>query len=92
MKSVTRDDLEAYRKRVFARGTLKVVAVGDITPEQLGKVLDEVFGDLPEKADLMPVPMTTPIKGAQEKWIKMDVPQSVAMFGLPAMARRVPTS
>ena len=89
VKSITRDDLEAYRKRIFARGNLKAVAVGDITPEELGKLLDEVFGELPEKADLAPVPLTAPGKGT-EKWIEMDVPQSVAVFGLPAMARKDP--
>jgi zinc protease len=87
--AITRDDLEAYRKRNFARENLKIVAVGDITPEQLGKLLDDVFGDLPEKADLAPVPMTKPA-AAQEKWVTMDVPQSVAMFGMPAMARKDP--
>ncbi|MBN8910964.1 MAG: insulinase family protein [Rhizobiales bacterium] len=89
VKGITRDDLEAFRKRNFARSNLKVAAVGDITPDQLGKLLDEVFGDLPEKADLAPVPMTTPAKGT-EKWIRMDVPQSVAVFGLPAMPRKDP--
>jgi zinc protease len=87
--AITRDDLEAYRKRIFARSNLKVVAVGDITPEQLGTLLDEVFGELPEKADLAPVPLTAPGKGT-EKWVKMDVPQSVAVFGLPAMPRKDP--
>jgi zinc protease len=88
--AINRDDLEAYRKRVFARGNLRVVAVGDITPEQLGKLLDDVFGDLPEKADLLPVPQTQPVKGGVEKLIEMDVPQSVAVFGLPAMPRKDP--
>ncbi len=89
IKSVTRDDLEAYHKRNFARSNLKVVAVGDISAEELGKLLDEVFGDLPETADLAPVPRTAPAKGT-EKWIAMDVPQSVAVFGLPAMPRKDP--
>ena len=51
--------------------------------------LDEVVGDLPETADLAPVPRTAPAKGT-EKWIAMDVPQSVAVFGLPAMPRKDP--
>ncbi len=89
VKAIMRDDLEAYRKRTFARSNLKAVAVGDITAEDLGKLLDEVFGDLPEKADLAPVPMTAPAKGT-EKWIQMDIPQSVAVFGLPAMPRKDP--
>ncbi len=87
--AITRDDLEAFRKRNFARSNLKIVAVGDITAEELGKLIDEVFGDLAETADLADVPMTEPA-GGKETWITMDVPQSVASFGLPAMARKDP--
>ena len=36
-----------YRKRIFAKSNLKVVAVGDITADELGKLLDKVFGELP---------------------------------------------
>ena len=90
VNAITRDDLEGYRKRVFARSNLRVVAVGDIAPDELGKLLDEVFGELPEKADLLPVPQTQPVAGGAEKWVKMDVPQSVAVFGLPAMPRKDP--
>lgn len=88
--AITRDDLEAYRKRVFARSNLRVVAVGDITEDALGKLLDEVFGTLPEKADLLPVPLVEPVTGGKERWIEMDVPQSVAMFGFGAMPRKDP--
>jgi zinc protease len=90
VSAITRDDLEAYRKRTFAKSNLKVVAVGDITPEELGKLLDEVFGDLPEKAELLPVAMAKPITGGKESWVQMDVPQSVAMFGFGAMQRKDP--
>lgn len=83
-------DLEAYRSRIFAKDTLKVVAVGDIDAAQLGRMLDEVFGDLPEKADLIPVPKTDPVSGGRQKVIEMKVPQSVATFGLGAMARKDP--
>jgi len=89
-KRIEREDLEAYRKRVFAKDTLKVVAVGDINAEQLGKLLDDVFGDLPEKADLMPVPKTSPVTGGRQEVVEMNVPQSVAVFGLGAMARKDP--
>lgn len=83
-------DLEAYRKRVFARSNLKVVAVGDITAEDLGRMVDTIFGALPEKADLMPVAKIEPIKGGKTEIIDMDVPQSVAVFGFGAMARKDP--
>ncbi|MFA5900581.1 MAG: pitrilysin family protein [Hyphomicrobium sp.] len=83
-------DLESYRKRVFAKDTLKVVAVGDITPEQLGKMLDDVFGGLPAKAELSPVPKTEPVVGGRQTVVDMDVPQSVAVFGMGAMPRKDP--
>ncbi len=89
-KSITREDLEAYRKRVFAKDTLKVVAVGDIDAVQLGKLLDEVFGGLPAKADLIPVAKTTPVTGGEQEVVEMNVPQSVAVFGLGAMPRKDP--
>jgi zinc protease len=90
LKSITGADLEDFRKRTFAKSTLNVVAVGDITAAELAKLLDEVFGDLPEKANLISVPKIDPVKGGVQKHIEMNVPQSVATFGLPAMARKHP--
>ncbi|MEE8099521.1 MAG: pitrilysin family protein [Hyphomicrobium sp.] len=87
---ITGDDLEGYRKRIFAKDTLKVVAVGDINAEQLGALLDEVFGDLPANADLVAVSKTSPVAGGREKVVEMNVPQSVAVFGLGAMERKDP--
>jgi len=88
--AITHDDLEGYRKRIFAKDTLKVVAVGDIDADQLGHLLDEVFGDLPAKAELTPVSKTTPVAGGRQEVIEMNVPQSVAVFGLGAMPRNDP--
>jgi len=87
---ITGDDLETYRKRTFAKDTLKVVAVGDINAEQLGALLDEVFGDLPATADLAAVSKTSPVAGGRQKVVEMNVPQSVAVFGLGAMERKDP--
>jgi zinc protease len=87
---ITHDDLDGYRRRVFAKDTLKVVAVGDIDAAQFGRLLDEVFGDLPDKAQLTPVSKTTPVTGGKQEVIEMNVPQSVAVFGLGAMPRRDP--
>ena len=84
------EDLEGFRKRTFAKDTLKVVAVGDIDAAQLGALLDEVFGDLPEKADLAPVSLTDPVTGGRQTVVEMNVPQSVAVFGLGAMPRKDP--
>ena len=86
---ITRDDLAAFHKRTFAKSNLKVVVVGDIDAAALGKMLDDVFGGLPETAELTPVAKTMPVS-AQQKIVEMNVPQSVAVFGLGAMARKDP--
>jgi zinc protease len=88
--AITADDLEMYRRRVFARDTLKVVAVGDITPEALGGLLDEAFGDLAPNADLTRLQQAMPLAGGRQVIIEMDVPQSVAVFGMGAIPRKDP--
>jgi zinc protease len=81
-------DLEAFRKRTFARDTLKVVAVGDIDAKTLGEILDKVFGELPAKAELVPVPNTVPKPAEKLQIVEMDVPQSVVQFGMAGVARK----
>lgn len=88
--SVTGADLENYRRRAFARSNLKVVAVGDIDAKSLGLILDKVFGELPAKAELTPVPKVAPPAGGVQKVLEMDVPQSVASFGLNGVDRKDP--
>jgi zinc protease len=87
---ISHDDLAVFHKRNFAKSNLKVVAVGDIDAATLGKVLDEVFGGLPDKAELTPVEKTEPVAGGSQKIIEMNVPQSVAIFGEGAMPRKDP--
>lgn len=90
IKAITAQDLEAYRKRNFARDNLKIAVVGDIDATTLGQMLDEVFGELPTKADLTKVAQTAPVAGGLEKVIEMAVPQSVAVFGLASIKRKDP--
>jgi zinc protease len=85
--AITRDDLVAFHKKTFAKSNLKVVAVGDITAADLGRLLDTVFGELPATAELAAIAQTK-IAGGSQQVIEMNVPQSVAVFGLPAMARK----
>jgi zinc protease len=84
---IARADLAGFHGRVFAKDNLRVVVVGDIDAARLGKLLDEVFGALPAKARLSPVAKTEVHGGEKLKIIDMNVPQSAARFGLPAMAR-----
>jgi zinc protease len=84
--AIARADLAEFHDRVLARDNLHVVAVGDIDAATLGGLLDTVFGGLPAKARIAPVPKTEP-KAKKLEVVDMNVPQSVVRFGLPAMPR-----
>ena len=86
LANISAEDLEAFRNRVFAKDDLVVGVVGDITPEQLGKRLDQVFGSLNETADLTPVPMAEPVLG---KTVNYDiaVPQTNIRVAMPGVMR-----
>ncbi len=88
--AMTGADLEAFRKRTFARSNLKIVAVGDIDAKTLGLLIDTVFGTLPAKADLVAVPAVSLPVGGKQQVIEMDVPQSVATFGINGISRKDP--
>ena len=77
LKVITRDDLDDYRKRIMARGTLRVAAVGDIDAATLGKVLDEVFGALPAEPQLTPVVDVQPKAVPKPTIVDVEGPQSV---------------
>ncbi len=87
LKNITAADLEQYRQRIFARDTLKVAVVGDITADELAVVLDRLFGDLPQKARLNAIPDIDRLNGPLRKTVRMDNPQSVAQFGHQGIGR-----
>ncbi|WP_085977096.1 M16 family metallopeptidase, partial [Rhodovulum sp. PH10] len=90
VKTISADDLRGYVKRVLARDTLKIGIVGDIDAEAAGKMIDEVFGSLPEKADLLPVPDVPPNNLGERVTAEIDVPQSTVVLGGPGIARADP--
>jgi len=88
--AVTVDDLKTYVRNVFARDTLTVGIVGDIDAQTAGMMIDRLFGDLPAKASLAPVPDIA-VKGLGERVVvNLDVPQTVINFGGPGVARADP--
>ena len=78
--ALTRDDVLAAHKGALARDRVYVAAAGDITAEELGKLLDRLLGDLPATG--------APQPGAAE-WklppgvtvVDFPTPQSTVFFG-----------
>lgn len=87
--SLTVDDLRALKRRVLGRDRLIISAVGDITPQDLKRRLDALFGGLPEKADLVPVEQAELIIG-ETRLIKMDRPQTSFTLIGKGIARQDP--
>ncbi|MEM8653256.1 MAG: pitrilysin family protein [Pseudomonadota bacterium] len=87
--ALTRDDIVAAHRAVFAKDRLYVGAVGDITPEELGPLLDALLGALPEQGAPQPGPADILIEGGTTV-VPFDTPQSVAIFGQPGIAQDDP--
>jgi zinc protease len=88
--SITPADLHDYVARVYGRDKLLISVVGDIDSATLGRLLDHVFGALPERSALAPVAEANPPLGPTREIIEMDVPQSVAQFGHRGLPRKDP--
>jgi zinc protease len=87
--NITADDLRNFT-RTFARDGLKIAIVGDIDAASAGVLIDRIFGSLPAKADLKPVPVANPQGLGQRVLVNLDVPQSVITFGRPGLFRNNP--
>jgi len=87
---ITAADVRDYVGRVFARNELTVSIVGDIDPEDAGKLIDRAFASLPARNNLKPVPEATAQGLGRRIVIPIDVPQAVVTFGGPGIERSDP--
>ncbi|MFN3147048.1 MAG: M16 family metallopeptidase [Paracoccaceae bacterium] len=89
VSALTRDDLIEAHARTMARDRVFVAAVGDITAEELGPMLDTLLGDLPASGPPLPGPAPFLLDGGVTV-VDLDVPQSVAIFGHAGIPRDDP--
>ncbi|KIC24184.1 MULTISPECIES: M16 family metallopeptidase [unclassified Leisingera] len=87
--ALSRQDIFDVYEAVFARDRLYVSAVGDITAEELGTLLDDLLGTLPDKGAPIPGPADVTIEGGVTV-VDFDTPQSVALFGQKGIEREHP--
>ncbi|WP_308917764.1 pitrilysin family protein [Jannaschia sp. LMIT008] len=77
---LTRDDLVDAHARTLVRSRMHVGATGDITAEELGLVLDELLGGLPE-GEAVDIPMADYALDGGVTVTEFPTPQSVVIFG-----------
>ncbi len=87
--ALTRDDIVTAHADVLTRDKVYVGAVGDITAEELGMLLDRLLGDLPETGASMPDEAELSLTGGVTV-VPFDTPQSVAVFGHSGIRRDDP--
>ena len=87
--ALTRDDILEAHLNALTRQDVYVGAVGDISAEELGALLDDILGDLPATgphgAERVPFGLTEGVTV-----IDFDTPQSVALFGQTGITRDDP--
>jgi zinc protease len=85
----TREDMIEAWKNSMTQDQMYVAAVGDISAEELGLVLDKLLGGLPEKGAPEPPKAEVTVKGGITV-IDFPSPQSIAIFGHKGIARDDP--
>ncbi len=85
----TREDIQEAHANSMARDQMFVSAVGDVSAEELGLILDELLGELPETGAPKPPRAEVKITGGITV-IDFPSPQSVAIFGHEGIRRDDP--
>ena len=87
--ALTRDDILAAHRAALTRDRVHVGVSGDITPEELGLLLDHLLGDLPEATTPLPGDAPYTLEGGTTV-IDYPTPQSTAFFGHRGLRRDDP--
>lgn len=87
--ALTRDDILSAHRAALTRERVVVGAAGDITPEELGQLIDGILGALPAEAPPRPGPAGFALEGGATV-VDFPSPQSVAFFGHAGIARDDP--
>ncbi|WP_198590189.1 M16 family metallopeptidase [Paracoccus zhejiangensis] len=85
LAALTQQDLIAAKNRVLARDRVVVGAAGDITPEELGVLLDTILGGLPETGTApLPEPASLQLTPGVTV-VDWDSPQTIVTFSGPGL-------
>ncbi|MEJ6398322.1 M16 family metallopeptidase [Yoonia sp. 208BN28-4] len=86
VNALTRDDLVTAHQNALTRDRIFVSAVGDITADALGPLLDDLLGGLPAEGPPLPDDVAFGLDGGITV-IDFETPQSVALFGHEGIKR-----
>jgi zinc protease len=90
INAITTEDLKAWVGSHLGRDKLYISVVGDISPAELGPLLDRTFGALPEKSVPVDVSDVSPQVNGGVDVIHHPIPQSIVVFGGAGLKRDDP--
>jgi zinc protease len=90
VNAITVADLKAFVASRLARDNLYIGVVGDITPAELAKEIDAVFGKLPAKVRPWKLAHVDPVGAGRTVVVEKAVPQSVIVFADKGVMRADP--
>jgi len=87
--ALTRVDLFAAHDAAIARDRAVIAAAGDISPGELGVLIDRIMAGLPETGAPLPPQAAVTFPGST-RVVDFDTLQTVVIFGQPGIARDDP--
>ncbi len=89
VEMLTVEDIQAAYQAAFAKDRMYVSVVGDITAAELGPLLDDLLGDLPDKGPALPQKTAFSAPGGLTV-VDFDTPQTVAIWAHSGIDRGDP--
>ncbi|CAE7205153.1 mutL [Symbiodinium microadriaticum] len=87
IQAINHDDLKTFLNERLARSNLYVGLVGALSEAEAEALILTLFGDLPAHPSHQPVAPTALPDDAASKVVSLEIPQSIAIFGMPGILR-----
>jgi zinc protease len=90
LKNITSNDLRAHVKDWLTQDRLHIGVMGDISKNELAKILDQIFGDLPKQGRTDKI-ATLALQNTGKTFIyDQDIPQTILSMTLPSITPQNP--
>ncbi len=90
IEALNRDKLQAFMQKKIVKNNLIVGIAGDISRQDAEKMLDKVFGGLPEGGKQAEIASARVFFDGHEKNVPDSIPQVVALFSAQGVSRNHP--
>lgn len=90
LKKITPDDLRQKFKTQLAQDNLMITVAGDMTAAEVSSMIDKVFGQLPETAQVKKLDDFKFSDATETYLYKQDIPQTVISMMIPGISHADP--